>query len=99
VLASYAKLFQFVSEPAAQDAFIKARRTVFPSAAEREHLNEWNFLQKTKPFALDLMLSPERVRYLQQINLDFQIQKTLLPYDRVADMSLAQDALKLLSQP
>ena len=96
VLAAYAKLFRFVQQPSAQDAFLSARRAVFPNAPEREHLAEWNSLQKFKPFASDLMLSPERVRYMQQINLDFKIQTEMLPFDRVADMSLAQDAQKLL---
>jgi ABC-type nitrate/sulfonate/bicarbonate transport system substrate-binding protein len=97
VLAAYAKLFRFVGQPAAQDAFIKAHRTVFPNVSEREHLAQWNFLQTAKPFATDLVLSPERVRYIQQINLDFKIQKEMLPYERVVDTTLAQDALKLLA--
>jgi NitT/TauT family transport system substrate-binding protein len=96
VLAAYAKLFRFVAQPSAKDAFLKARKTVYPNVPEREHLGEWNFLQKYKPFSTDLMLSAERVRYMQQINVDFQVQKQILPYERVADMSLAQDALKLL---
>lgn len=96
VLAAYAKLFRFVEQPAGKDAFIKARKTLYPNAAEREHLIEWNFLQATKPFATDLILSPERVQYMQQTNLDFKVQKTMLPFERVADMSLARDALKLL---
>jgi ABC-type nitrate/sulfonate/bicarbonate transport system substrate-binding protein len=96
VLAAYAKLFRFVSLPSSMDAFIKARKSVFPRAPEREHMNEWNFLQTAKPFATDLLLSPERVQYMQQTNLDFHVQKQMLPYERVADMSLAQDALKLL---
>jgi NitT/TauT family transport system substrate-binding protein len=95
VLAAYAKLFQFVEQPSAQDAFLKARRSVFPNAPEREHLGEWNYLQTFKPFASDPMVSPERVRYMQQINLDFHIQTEMLPFERVVDMSLALDAQKL----
>jgi hypothetical protein len=98
VLAAYARLFRFIGQPASQEAFLAARRAIFPAAAEREHLAEWNYLQAYKPFATDLLLSPERVRYLQQVNLDFQIQKQLLPFERVADMSLARDAIKLLDQ-
>ena len=97
VLAAYAKLFRFVDQPSAQDAFLRARTAVFPDAPEREHLGEWNYLQTFKPFATDLMLSAERVRYMQQINLDFHIQNEMLPYDRVVDMSLARDAQKLLA--
>ena len=96
VLAAYARLFRFVEQPSAMDAFLKARKTIFPRAPEREHMNEWNFLQTAKPFATELMLSPERVQYIQQTNLDFKVQKTMLPFERVADMSLARDALKLL---
>ena len=36
------------------------------------------------------------LRRMQQINMDFGIQKQVLPFDRVVDASLAQDALKLL---
>ena len=97
VLAAYARLFRFVQQPSAKDAFIQARKTIFPRAPEHEHLNEWNFLQTAKPFTTDLILSEERVQYLQQTNLDFQVQKTMLPFERVADMSLARDALKLLT--
>ena len=96
VLAAYATLFRFVQQPSAQDAFLSARKAVFPNAPEREHLAEWTYLQKYQPFASDLTLSPERVQYMQQINVDFQIQKEMLPYERVVDMSLAEDARKLL---
>jgi len=98
VLAAYAKLFRFVQQPSAQDAFLSARKAVFPNASEREHHAEWNYLQTYKPFASDLTLSPERVRYMQQVNIEFQIQKEMLAYERVVDMSLAEDALELLSQ-
>ncbi len=96
VLAAYAKLFRFVQDPSSKDAFLSARKSVFPNAPEREHQAEWTYLQTYKPFASDLALSPERIRYMQQINIDFQIQKEMLPYERVVDMSLAADARKLL---
>lgn len=96
-LAAYAKLFRFVQGPGSREAFIKARKFVMPSSSDSEHLAEWTWLQNAKPFAADLMLSPERVRYMQQINVDFDVQKTVLPFDHVVDMSLAQDALKLLT--
>ena len=69
---------------------------MFPNAPEREHLAEWNYLQTYQPFASDLTLSPERVRYMQQVNIEFEIQKEMLPYERVVDMTLAEDAIKLL---
>jgi ABC-type nitrate/sulfonate/bicarbonate transport system substrate-binding protein len=96
VLAAYAKLFRFVQGPSSLEAFVKARKTVLPSSADREHVAEWNWLQKVKPFAPGLTLSAERINYMQQINIDFNVQRRILPFERVADMSLAQDALKLL---
>jgi ABC-type nitrate/sulfonate/bicarbonate transport system substrate-binding protein len=98
VLAAYAKLFRFVEQPSSQDAFLRARRSAFPNSPEGEHSGEWNFLQRARPFALDLMLSPERVRYMQQINLDFGIQKTMLPFEKVVDLSLAREAVKLVEK-
>jgi len=97
VLAAYGRLFRFVQDPSSKEAFVKARKTVLPSSADREHVAEWEWLQKVKPFAPDLTLSAERINYMQQINIDFKIQKQILPFERVADMSLAQDALKLIS--
>ena len=97
VLAAYAKLFRFVLQPSAQDAFLSAHKTVFPSAPSNEGLSAWRYLQTYKPFAVDLMLSAERVRYMQQINLDFKNQREMLPFDRVVDLSLAREALALLT--
>jgi hypothetical protein len=34
---------------------------------------------------------------MQQLNITTGTQKKLLPYNKVADMSLARDALKLLA--
>jgi hypothetical protein len=42
------------------------------------------------------VLSPERVRYMQELNVSLGVQKSVLPYECVCDMSLAQDAIKLL---
>jgi len=95
-LAAYAKLYRFVQSPQAKDAFIKARRAVFPNETDRDHELEWDFIQTYKPFAVNLAVGPDRIRYMQQVNIDFQVQKTLMPYARVADMSLAAEALKLL---
>jgi ABC-type nitrate/sulfonate/bicarbonate transport system substrate-binding protein len=95
-LAAYAKLYRFVQVPESRDAFFHARHTVFPSAAESDHQAQWNYIQTYKPFAVNLALTPERLRYMQELNVGFKVQKEILPFERVADMSLAADALKLL---
>jgi ABC-type nitrate/sulfonate/bicarbonate transport system substrate-binding protein len=95
-LAAYARLYRFVQDPGSQEAFTRARRTVFPGGPESDSQALWNYIQTYKPFAVDLTLSPERLRYMQQLNISFNVQKELLPFERVADMSLAAEALKLL---
>lgn len=95
-LAAYAKLYRFVQTPQAKEAFIAARRTVFPSEPAQDQENEWSFIQQYKPFATNLALTPDRLTKMQELNLSSQVQKTMLPFSQVADMSLAADALKLL---
>ena len=78
---------------------MRARTAVTGSATGgAEGATEWEFIQKHKPYASDLLLSEERVRYMQEINLGLGLQKRMLPYEQVADMTLAQDALKLMAQ-
>ena len=95
-LAAYGKLYRYVQTPQAKEPFLAARRSVFPSAPEADHLAEWNFIQQYKPFAVNLALTPDRLSHIQNLNVEFQVQKAVLPFERVADMSLAADALKLL---
>ena len=95
-LAAYAKLYRFVHRPDAKHAFIAARRSVFPNAPQSDHEAEWAYVQAYKPFAVNLVLSSERLRYMQALNVSFKVQKSILPFERVADMTLARDALKLL---
>ena len=95
-LAAYAKLYRFVQSPEAREPFLQARRSVFPTAPESDHEAEWNYLQTYKPFAVNLVLTPDRLRYIQELNVSFKVQKNVLPFERVADMSLAAEAVKLL---
>jgi ABC-type nitrate/sulfonate/bicarbonate transport system substrate-binding protein len=95
-LAAYGTLYRFIQSSDSKDIFARARVAVTNSTtAAAEGAAEWEFLQKRKPYASDLILSEERVRYMQEINLELGLQKRMLPYDQVADMTLAQDALKL----
>lgn len=100
VLAAYAKLFRFIQSPQSQEAFVKARLAVVTSGdpkREREQaIDEWEFYQNAKPFAVDLTLSEDRIRYLQELNIKTGIQNKVLLFDQVADMSLAREALKMV---
>jgi ABC-type nitrate/sulfonate/bicarbonate transport system substrate-binding protein len=97
-LAAYGTLWRFIQSPGSKDLFVRARATVTGSATGgAEGATEWAFIQKHKPYASGLLLSEERVRYMQEINLTLGLQKRMLPYEQVADMTLAQDALKLMA--
>jgi ABC-type nitrate/sulfonate/bicarbonate transport system substrate-binding protein len=96
-LAAYGTLYRFICGPDSREAFIRARVAVTKATTgATEGIAEWDFIQKHKPYAVDLVLSEERVRYMQEINLELGLQKKILPYEQVADMSLARDALKLM---
>jgi ABC-type nitrate/sulfonate/bicarbonate transport system substrate-binding protein len=95
-LAAYGKLYRFLGEAKSREPFIKAFATATGKAEREEAEAQWQFYQDHKPFAVDLVLSEERVRYMQDLNVSLGVQKTVLPYEKVCDMSLARDAVKLL---
>lgn len=95
-LAAYAKLYRFVQSPKAKDAFLQARKTLFPKGSEEESMAQWHVIQTYKPFAVDLVLGEDRLTYMQKLNVELETQTRILPFDMVADMSLARDALSLL---
>jgi len=97
-LAAYARLYRFISSPQSQDAYRAARATALGKDEPTEALAQWSFFQKHTSFAVDLLLSEERVRYMQELNVSLGVQKMLLPYSQVTDMSLARDALKLIEK-
>jgi ABC-type nitrate/sulfonate/bicarbonate transport system substrate-binding protein len=102
-LAAYAKLFRFVHSPDSKDAFVKAWQSALggggkdPAQQAKEAEYQWGFYNKFKVFSEDLMMSPERIDYMQRLNILVGNQQKMLPYDQVADMSLAQEAIKLIS--
>ncbi len=98
-MAAYAKLYRFVHKPEAKEAFFRARAETAKNATVEENEQQWAYLQKYKPYAENLELSEERIRYMQQLNVELGVQKAILPFSQVADMSIARDAIKLLGGP
>lgn len=98
-LAAYAKLYRFVHRADSKDAFFKARLEVLKTVGNEEHEAQWNYVQRQKPFAVNLELTPERMRYMQQLNVELGVQKSVMPFEQVADMSLAREAIKLIGGP
>jgi ABC-type nitrate/sulfonate/bicarbonate transport system substrate-binding protein len=97
LLAAYAKTYRFVSGPQSKEAFIKAWQAVTGRSESEEAVTQWNWIQKYHPYATGLVLSADKIDLIQKLNVEFKVQKQVLPINDVADMSLAEDALKLLS--
>lgn len=96
-LAAHGKLYRFMQSPNSWDAWTKAYTSYFGKDADEVRSRSlWKFIQERKPLATDIALSEERFRYVQELNVSLGIQKAVLPYDQVADMSLAADAVKML---
>lgn len=97
-LAAFAKLFRFMSSPQSKDAFVKANLVALGGKADQAAaLAQWEFYEKPGRLATNLVLSDERLNYIQKLNVELGVQKKMLPISEVADMSLARDALKLLT--
>jgi ABC-type nitrate/sulfonate/bicarbonate transport system substrate-binding protein len=95
LLAAYAKAYRFVSGPNSKAAFVQARQKATGSADPTAAITQWNWIQQNQPYALNLVLSDAQVAFVQKLNVEFKVQKSVLPFDSVADMSLAKEALQL----
>ena len=95
-LAAYGKLYRFVHKPEAKEAFFKARSAALKKTSENENEILWRYLQKYKPYAANLALAEERLNYMQGLNVELGVQKKVLPFTQVADMSIAREALKMI---
>ena len=97
-LAAYAKLYRYVQNPQAKDEFRLAWLAVLPHAEPADIEDAWNYTQRYNSWAVDLTLEPKKIDYMQRLNVDLGIQGEVLPMSRIADMSLAQDALTLVGR-
>jgi ABC-type nitrate/sulfonate/bicarbonate transport system substrate-binding protein len=95
-LAVFAKSYRFVQSPNSLDSWKESFMRLSGKNDPKEAESQWNFIQKYKPYAVDLVLTPESMEFMQKLNVDLEVQKKVLPFDQVADMSLAKDALKLI---
>ena len=95
-LAAYARLYRFLSTPQSKDEFVAAQLAVSARPDTGSAAWQWQFFQEQQIYATDLILSEERVRYMQELNIFVGVQRKRVPYAEVTDMSLARDAVKLL---
>ena len=95
-LAAYAKMFRFLQTPESKEAWRKARATGLGKNEPAEADSQWEFFSQPGRVAANLEMDETRTNYVQELNVKLDVQKTILPFAKVADMSLAAEALKLL---
>jgi ABC-type nitrate/sulfonate/bicarbonate transport system substrate-binding protein len=95
-LAAHALLYRFLHDPASWDAYAAAWAVGLPDSPPEEGRVQWRFYQRHHPFATDLLLPPEQLAYMQELNVAMGLQGRMLPYAAVTDMSMAHEALRLL---
>lgn len=95
-LAAHVRLYRFVQEPQSHDDYVASRMKALGEKDSAEAETQWGFYQKFKPYALDLQISEARIRYLQDLNVSMGLQKAVLPYEQVVDLSMAREAMALI---
>ena len=96
VMAAYAKLYRFLQSPESRDPWLKTWAKIAKTEVPSEPDPQWRLYQEAKPFPPEIALSAERIRYVQELNVDMGLQKNVLPFEQISDPTIARDALKLL---
>lgn len=100
-LAAYCKAFRYIQNPGSKDDFVKAQLNALDPKIPQEAIagatSQWEYLQQRKIYAEDLVLSEERVDYMQELNIQLGGQKKKIPYDQLIDKSLAEEAVSRLA--
>ena len=95
-LAAYGSAYRFVQSGGSQAAYAKAYAAAVGPGTEEAGRDRWTWLQAVQGYDTGLVLAPERIMYLQELNVSLGVQKAVLPLAKVADMTIARDALKLM---
>jgi ABC-type nitrate/sulfonate/bicarbonate transport system substrate-binding protein len=95
-LAAYLKAFRYVAGPSSRSTYLQAAVKV-AGETTTDATALYDFYQQHDYWARDLQLTAARVNYIQQLNVASGVQQKVLPFDQVADLSLAQKAVQLLS--
>lgn len=96
-LAAYTRLYRYLAGPASRAAYLAARRTAAGESSTAEGEAVWSFIQKYQPYALEVGLTPERVAWLQQLNVALGLQARVLPFEQVVDLGPARGAAAFLT--
>jgi ABC-type nitrate/sulfonate/bicarbonate transport system substrate-binding protein len=100
-LAAYCKAFRYVQNPGSKDDYVRAQLDALGLKGGDEAIagavSQWEYLQQRKIYAEDLVLSEERVQYMQELNIQIGGQKKVIPYNQLIDTSLAREAVARLA--
>lgn len=100
-LAVYCKAFRFVQNPSSEQDFIEAQLAALSPRNKEEGIagakSQWKYLQERQIYDENLVLSEERVDYMQELNISLGVQKKKLPYSQIFDTSLAEEAVAKLT--
>jgi ABC-type nitrate/sulfonate/bicarbonate transport system substrate-binding protein len=94
-LAAYGRAYKYIDGPSSRQDWVNAYRDGVGPDTEQLATDLWEWIQEHKAFNTAIVLSPERINYMQQLNVALGVQKAVLPLEKVADMSIARDAATL----
>lgn len=97
-LAAYGKAYRYVDGPASKQAYIQAYHDGVGPDTEEQAVDQWTWFQEYHAYNTAIALTPQRIEYMQRLNVEFGIQKSVLPMSQVADMSIARDAAALAAK-
>jgi ABC-type nitrate/sulfonate/bicarbonate transport system substrate-binding protein len=95
-LAVYGRAYRYIDSRGSKANYVKAYVDGVGGDSAAAGSDRWDWIQSVQGYETDIALSSERIMYAQQLNVALGNQKAILPLDKVADMSLARDAVKLL---
>jgi ABC-type nitrate/sulfonate/bicarbonate transport system substrate-binding protein len=95
-LAAYGRAYRYTDSPGSKANYIKAYVDGVGPDSATTGADRWDWIQSVQGYEKDIAMNAARITYMQQLNVELGNQKAVLPLDKVADMSLARDAVKLL---
>jgi Fic family protein len=97
-LAAYGKAYRYVNTPASKGDYIKAYRDGVGKDLDELATDQWDWIQQYRAYNTAIALTPERINYMQELNVQLGVQKAVLPLDKVSDMSIARDAARIANR-
>ncbi|RWR06883.1 ABC transporter substrate-binding protein [Sinirhodobacter populi] len=93
-MAAFKEFYDFIQSDAGEGAYIDAFVRLLGEPAAQDAADQWRFFNQYKPF--DIEMPVERIEYLQRLNIEMGVQTDMIPLDRIIDMSIAEDAIRLI---